>query len=97
MAKGQEWYREAECGKCHGESGEGDGADTDKLKDDWGQPIKPADFTTGRFKSGPGPSDLYRSIATGIGGTPMPSFSDSLSEEETWHLVSFIFSLKGPF
>ncbi len=97
VAKGQEWYREAECFKCHGENGEGDGADADKLKDDWGHPIKPADFTAGRFKSGPSPRDLYRSIATGIGGTPMPSFADSLSEEEIWHLVSFILSLKGPF
>jgi cytochrome c oxidase cbb3-type subunit 2 len=97
IAKGQEWYREAECFKCHGENGEGDGPDADKMKDDWGQPIKPADFTAGRFKSGPSPLDLYRTIATGIGGTPMPSFLDSLSEEEIWHLVSFILSLKGPF
>lgn len=97
IAKGQELFREAECTKCHGENGEGDGPSADELKDDWGHPIKPADFTTGRFKSGPSPRDLYRSIATGIGGTPMASFVDSLSEEEIWHLVSFILSLKGPF
>jgi cytochrome c oxidase cbb3-type subunit 2 len=97
VAKGQALFRDAECTKCHGDNGEGDGPSADELKDDWGHPIKPADFTTGRFKSGPSPRDLYRSIATGIGGTPMASFQDSLSEEEIWHLVSFILSLKGPF
>jgi cytochrome c oxidase cbb3-type subunit 2 len=97
LAKGQEWYREAECLKCHGENGEGDGPGVDELKDDWGHPIKPPDFTAGRYKSGTSPQDLYRSIAIGMGGTPMPSFLDSLSEEDIWHLVSFILSLKGPF
>jgi mono/diheme cytochrome c family protein len=30
---------------------------------------------------------------TGLNGTPMPSFSDSISETEAWDLVHYIQSL----
>jgi mono/diheme cytochrome c family protein len=38
--------------------------------------------------------DLFWWIGRGITGTPMPGFGDSLSEEERWHLVNYIRSLR---
>ena len=36
------------------------------LKDDWGFPIRPANLTTGLFKSGPSVKDIFRTISTGL-------------------------------
>jgi hypothetical protein len=46
--------------------------------DDWEVPIRPFDFTTGNFKFGNSPADVYRTFNTGLTGTPMPSFSDTI-------------------
>lgn len=83
----------AYCAACHGESGKGDGPSAGEFRDDWGYPIVPRDLTTGVFRAGGEPADLYRSIATGINGTPMPAYGTSISPEDTWALVHFIRSL----
>lgn len=84
------------CSVCHGATGKGDGPGSSGLKDVWGHGILPADLSTGRFKSGPGRSDLYRSISLGLDGTPMAGFNDSLKPEQVWDLIAYIESLKKP-
>ena len=64
-----------------------------ELTDDWGLPIKPTDLTKGVFKCRDSNEDIYRTLVTGLNGTPMPSF-DVLSNEELWLLVDYIKSLK---
>ncbi|MBI4232126.1 c-type cytochrome [Candidatus Peregrinibacteria bacterium] len=88
------YFEKAQCNKCHGDSGKGDGPSTKELKDDWGNTIKPFDFTRGQLKSGDTPKDVYRAFVTGINGTPMPSFAGNLSEEERWDVISFILKLR---
>jgi len=83
----------ANCAACHGESGRGDGPSAEDFDDDWGYPIVPRDLTTGVYRAGSGSDDLYRSIATGINGTPMGSFSSSIEPEDIWHLVHYVQSL----
>jgi len=91
---GKKFYVEAECLKCHGATGKGDGEAADTLKDDWGYPILPYDFTiAGRMKGGNTVRDVYRTLVTGIGGTPMPSYADSLSAQEMWGLAYYVQSL----
>ena len=46
-------------------TGEGNGQSAIGLKDDWGFPIRPANLTTGLFKSGPSVKDIFRTISTG--------------------------------
>jgi len=41
------------------------------LKDDLGFPILPADLTAGQFKSGPAAEDIFRTMTTGLSGTPI--------------------------
>ena len=37
--------------------------------------------------------DLYRVIASGVGGTAMPTWRGALPEEDLWSLVHFVNSL----
>jgi mono/diheme cytochrome c family protein len=62
------------CWECHGESGRGDGPAAAGLLDDWNRPDRPADLTRARHRSGPDATDLYRTVATGLDGTKMPTF-----------------------
>ena len=94
LALGKKFYTEAGCFDCHGTSGKGDGPSAATLKDEWGYPILPYDFTIpGRMKGGSTAKDIYRTLQVGIGGTPMPSYGDSLTEEETWALAYYTLSL----
>jgi cytochrome c oxidase cbb3-type subunit 2 len=79
IAEGGQLYRLMQCGKCHGARGRGDGPAAATLKDDWGQPIRPYDFVERRdFKCGNDDRDVYRTLRTGMTGTPMPSFDEAL-------------------
>ncbi|MCR9117391.1 MAG: cytochrome c, partial [bacterium] len=49
--------------------------------DDWGDPAPAADLTAGSLHGGRRPIDIYRRIYTGINGTPMPSFGQTLASE----------------
>jgi hypothetical protein len=43
-----------------------------------------------RLRSGTTPDDLFRSIASGIGGTAMPQWTDALPEKDIWALVHYV-------
>lgn len=84
-----------QCGKCHGESGRGDGPAAGTMTDVWGQPILPRDLTKPHHsKIATNVIDIYRIFTTGMDGTPMPSYMDVLSDEERWHLANYVLSLQ---
>jgi cytochrome c oxidase cbb3-type subunit I/II len=95
LAHGKEVWQTAKCWECHGNTGKGDGAKAPGLKDDFGFPIRPADLTSGQFKSGPAVQDIFRTMSTGLSGTPMPSYKDSLSEQDRWALAYYVVSLSA--
>ncbi len=95
IEKGKKLYKEMKCWECHGEQGKGDGPKADRLKDDWGDKILPFDFTTGATKMGFAPENVYTAYTTGLDGAGMPSYEDSMSEEDRWHLVSYTLVLMG--
>ena len=95
IAHGREIWRQAKCWECHGDTGKGDGEKAAGLEDDWGFPIVPANLTRGLFKSGPTVTDIFRTISTGLSGTPMPSFQDSFPDEDRWALAYYILSLSA--
>ncbi|HWY72775.1 MAG TPA: cbb3-type cytochrome c oxidase subunit II [Burkholderiaceae bacterium] len=92
---GSEVWEKSKCWECHGKEGRGDGEKAAGLKDDFGFPIPPANLTTGQFKSGPGVKDIFRTMSTGLNGTPMPSFSDTVSAEDRWALAYYVLSLSA--
>jgi mono/diheme cytochrome c family protein len=96
IEQGKKLYVEAGCVKCHGTLGRGDGPSAPTLKDDWEQPIRPANLAqTWTFRGGSSREDIFRTMSTGLNGTPMPSFLDSLTPEQRWAITDFIVSLAG--
>ena len=95
LARGQTLYGQAKCAECHGDDGRGDGPSAGSLQDDFQRPIRPADFTRGQFKAGPSVADVYRTMTTGLDGTPMPSFADSMTDEERWAIAYYVLSFSA--
>ena len=95
VVHGKEIWQQAKCWECHGQTGKGDGEKAAGLVDDYGFQIRPADLPSGQFKSGPSVRDIFRTVTTGLSGTPMPSYQDSFSEEDRWALAYFVVSLSA--
>lgn len=94
ITRGREVYELMGCAACHGDQGRGNGASSPTLKDDWGNHLRPVDMTQRwTFRGGPTRKDIFRTFSTGVNGTPMPSYYDSLEEKDRWHLVNYIYSL----
>lgn len=80
----------AACAPCHGADGRGHGTSAEGLLDDWDHPCPPRDLTRPQFRRGTSPKDLHRTLTAGIGGTPMPSFAETLTELQRWQVVAFL-------
>jgi cytochrome c oxidase cbb3-type subunit I/II len=92
---GRELFQKMQCWQCHGPNGIGDGPAARTLTDDKGDPIKPYNFHDGtRFRCGTTNQDLYKIFMTGLDGTPMPSFADTLKPQDAWDLVHFLRTLQ---
>lgn len=95
VVKGEKLWNNMKCWECHGNKGQGNGPKSNDLKDDWGNKIVPYDFTSGSAKRGDAPEDIYMAYTTGIDGSGMPSYEDSMSNDDRWHLVSYTLKLMG--
>jgi mono/diheme cytochrome c family protein len=93
LEHGRQIFSAMQCAACHGKGGHGDGPLAEALQDSRGEPIRPANLTKYSLKSGKGPAAVYRTVMTGLDGTPMPSYGDSLSLDEGWDLALYVFSL----
>jgi mono/diheme cytochrome c family protein len=96
LEEGSRLYKEVGCNSCHGEQGRGDGPAGGALKDDWGWKIWPSDLTWRPLKRGSDPAGVYLTLATGLSGTPMPSFASSLNSRQIWSLVYYLEGLVPP-
>jgi mono/diheme cytochrome c family protein len=93
---GKKLYVDNGCVKCHGTFGRGDGPSAPTLVDDLGHPIRAADLSRRwTFRGGSTREDIFRTMTTGLNGTPMPSFADALPPEQRWAVTDFIASLSG--
>jgi len=93
---GKKLYADTGCLKCHGNLGRGDGPSAPTLTDDLGRPIRAANLSQSwTFRGGSSREDIFRTMSTGLNGTPMPSFADSLTPEQRWAITDFIVSLSG--
>jgi cytochrome c oxidase cbb3-type subunit 2 len=96
VARGKQLFVDAGCANCHGESGKGDGPTAGQMKDSEGNPVRPRDFTDGRFRGGGGRADLYLRLSTGMDGTPMPAYADVLEPADRWAVVDYVQTLVTP-
>lgn len=95
IKKGIEVYKRMKCFECHGDDGKGNGPKANEIVDDWGKKILPFNFVAGNLKRGSSAENIYMTFTTGLDGSGMPSYEDSLTEEERWNLVSFTLKLMG--
>ncbi len=93
VARGRELYFQQVCNKCHGLDGRGGLAGgIDIGVDSWGHKGAAADLTSGMYRGGGRPIDIYRRIYSGINGTPMPGFSQVFAKDpdSIWYLVHYV-------
>ncbi|MBA5874498.1 MAG: c-type cytochrome [Nitrospira sp. CR1.2] len=95
---GRNLYVKYDCRVCHGDNGEGDGpeATAGHLRDGNNLPIRATNLTDpSAWKNGASALDLFRTLTTGLDGTPMPSYANEFAgrEEALWELVWYIQSL----
>lgn len=84
---GEELFK-LHCQTCHGPEGRGDGP-AGKVLDP-----PPRNLTKRPYKQGCGPGAVVHTLQSGLEGTAMPSFAETLSEEEMWKLGRYVRSLQ---
>ena len=92
---GQNLFR-LNCAACHGEKADGKGPAAMALKDIWGVPAAPSDLRQPHLRCGDTPADLFRILATGLNGTPMASFDQTLTEAQRWDIIAHLMSIRLP-
>ena len=84
------------CASCHGPAADGKGPAAATLKDAWNLPAPPADLRQPHLRCGDRPEDVYRVLATGLNGTPMTSFDETLTPEQRWEIIAWLLTQKLP-
>jgi mono/diheme cytochrome c family protein len=84
--------KSAGCLACHSDFGR----QSAYKYDYWGTINRPADLTTGIFRGGRRPIDLYYRIHSGVNGVTMPASSNNLKPDEIWDVVNFLQVLPYP-
>jgi len=101
IKKGKDVFmNKGKCVECHGQEGRGNGNLTQR--DDWGFPIFPANLAKpwnirGNRRDPYNPKNIFREVSTGLNGTPMPSFADTLTVEDRWNVANFVMSLSNHY
>gem|GEM_PF-588526 len=98
ITRGKQVYLELGCGECHGQTGKGDGPSAAALVDDNGLSTAPYDLTARpvRRPREPGESRVvavYKSLITGLDGTPMPSYQGAAATEDLWAVAAWVDSI----
>ena len=87
--KGEYWYREAGCDKCHGKKGRGDGPSGATLNP------KPADYCTSTKH--PTDAEKFKMITgggAGMGHSPdMPAWGAVLEKQDILDIIAYIHTL----
>ena len=94
--RGKELYQFSACTKCHGKEGKGDGPKSDEIIARVNADYRLPNFAVkGSFIGGHEPKDIYKTLMTGLAGTPMPAGTDFFTEEEAWDVVAYILSFSS--
>jgi cytochrome c oxidase cbb3-type subunit I/II len=82
------------CATCHGPAADGKGPTAPLLKDIWGLPAVPSDLRQPHLRCGDEPADVFRVLTTGMSGTPMISFAQTLTDAQRWQVAAYIASIR---
>jgi len=87
-AEGHQLYAR-NCSSCHGMTGAGDGAAARTLSP------PPSAIGVKALTPQLTPTLAYNVISVGVRGTPMPAFASSLTPQQRWNVINYIYSLRG--
>ncbi len=87
-AQGRALYQRY-CASCHGEKGEGGGLAAHTLS------TPPPAIGVKSMTPELTPSLAYNVISVGVRGTSMPAFSASLTPQQRWNIINYVYSLRG--
>jgi mono/diheme cytochrome c family protein len=93
-ARGATLFPTLGCPECHGAGGQGDGRSAPMLRNPDGSRAAPADLTRPwTFRGGSRLADVAMRLATGIDGTPMPSYLEVAPAADLWATAAYVRSL----
>jgi high-affinity iron transporter len=87
-AEGHQLYAR-NCSSCHGMTGAGDGPAARALSP------PPAAIGVKTLTPQLTSTLAYNVISVGVRGTPMPAFASSLTPQQRWNVINYIYSLRG--
>src|SRR5688500_2694118 len=87
-ARGHALYSQ-NCSSCHGDKGLGDGPAAAA------SPIPIPPVGSAELLPDLTPTLAYNVVSVGVRGTPMPSFGASLTPQDRWNVVNYIYALRG--
>lgn len=94
VARGQAVYARQACARCHGADGRGAGPEAAKVRDAARDPLRPRDLTSrASYKGGATPAEIFRTLSTGMDGTPMVALRGRIADRELWDLAYYLRSL----
>jgi high-affinity iron transporter len=77
------------CASCHGMAGAGDGPAAHTLS------TPPPAIGVKRLTPELTPSLAYNVISVGVRGTAMPPFGTTLTAQERWNIINYVYTLRG--
>jgi high-affinity iron transporter len=77
------------CSSCHGDKGLGDGPVASGLH----MPVP--GIGSAKLTPDLSPTLAYNVVSVGVSGTPMASFATSLTPQDRWNIVNYMYALRG--
>ncbi len=77
------------CASCHGDRGLGDGPGSKS------SPIPIPAIGSAQLTPDLSPTLAYNVVSVGVRGTPMPAFAASLTPQDRWNVINYIYTLRG--
>lgn len=94
VTRGKALYSDLGCPACHGPQAHGDGPSAPDLRDVWKHSVAARDLTAPwTYRWGTDRAAVYRWIAGGMSGTPMPGYLEVVEPEEIADVVVYLESL----
>ncbi|MDQ3082948.1 MAG: FTR1 family protein, partial [Gemmatimonadota bacterium] len=77
------------CASCHGDTGLGDGPGA-KVS-----PIPVPPIGSAQLLPDLTPTLAYNVVTVGVRGTPMPAFGNTMTPQDRWNVINYIYGLRG--